>query len=109
MGVGSGAAYVYRGSYIFGGQSIGYKTLYQNKTYDVEQPFYDTYLFNYNPRDAPDCIYNSYMTGNDVRAKVNKYVGNDYYTTSRQSSMFRKMNNYLVAYYAQYNGRFPLQ
>jgi len=47
--VGGHSLVIRDGHYIFGGYSWGYKTRYQNSTFDVAAPDYDTYVFKYNP------------------------------------------------------------
>jgi hypothetical protein len=36
--IGADSMFIHDGHYIFGGQSWGYKTRYQNSTFDVKQP-----------------------------------------------------------------------
>ena len=51
--------------YVFGGHSYGYKTKYQNKTYDVIAPTLDTFVFKFDPSSSAttDCFYTSSLTG----------------------------------------------
>jgi hypothetical protein len=48
--VGNDAMFAHDNHYIFGGYSWGYKTVYQNSTYDTASPDFDTYVFKYDPR-----------------------------------------------------------
>jgi hypothetical protein len=48
--VGNNAMFAYENHYVFGGNSWGYKTRYQNSTYDTAAPDHDTYVFKYDPR-----------------------------------------------------------
>jgi hypothetical protein len=52
MKIGDGAFFVLGEQYVFGGFSWGFNSIYQNVTYDIEAPFYDSYLFKYNPNDG---------------------------------------------------------
>ena len=64
--IGDGSFFVLGNQYVFGGQSWGFKTVFQNVTYDVDAPTYDSYLFKYNPSDGAECFY----TGTLSRSKL---------------------------------------
>jgi hypothetical protein len=51
--IGDGSFFVLGNQYVFGGQSSGFTTKYQN----VKDQTYDSYLFKYNPNDRDDCLY----------------------------------------------------
>lgn len=55
--VGNNAMFAYDNHYVFGGYSWGYKTRYQNSTYDTASPDYDTFVFKYDPTQREDCLY----------------------------------------------------
>jgi len=62
MKIGDGAFFILNSKYIFGGQSWGYYTRYQNETYDIAAPYTDSYLFNYNPEANVECFYRSELS-----------------------------------------------
>lgn len=62
MKVGDGAFFVLNNKYVFGGMSYGFKTIYQNVTYDIDAPFTDSYLFNYDPNDGVECFYSAELS-----------------------------------------------
>jgi hypothetical protein len=68
MKIGDGAFFVMGNQYVFGGQSWGYKTMYQNITYDPEAPFYDSYLFKYNPNDGVECFYSGELSASKIKS-----------------------------------------
>lgn len=57
MGIGGHSLFVIDQEYYFGGQSYGFKTKYQNVTYDTESPTLDSYVFKYNPSTSGDCFF----------------------------------------------------
>jgi hypothetical protein len=57
MKIGDGAFFVLGNQYVFGGQSWGFKTIFQNVTYNVDSPTFDSYLFKYDPSENVDCFY----------------------------------------------------
>jgi len=116
MNIGVNSAFVKDNYYVFGGHSYGYKTLYQNKTYDIAAPFYDSYLFKYDPRNGPDCFYSANIRSGDINKLAQKYTNvrrddgsKDWYSKTRPYGLFKQMNSYFDAYGAQYNGHFDLQ
>jgi hypothetical protein len=66
MKIGDGSFFVLGNHYVFGGQSYGFKTIYQNVTYNVESPTTDSYLFKYDPNQNVECFY----TGQLSRTKL---------------------------------------
>ena len=51
---------------IFGAYSYGYRTRYQDVTFDADAPTYDTHLFKLNPEEANDCLYISSFSSSDM-------------------------------------------
>jgi len=66
MGIGGNSLFVLDGEYIFGGQSYGYKTKYQNVTYDTVAPTYDSYVFKYNPDESGDCFFTDDLSARTI-------------------------------------------
>lgn len=60
IGIGANALFTKDGEYIFGTQSWGYYTKYQNKTYNATAVQLDTNVFRYSP-DSSECFYQASM------------------------------------------------
>jgi len=60
IGIGANALFTKDGEYIFGTQSWGYYTKYQNKTYNPTAVQLDTNVFRYSP-DSSECFYQASM------------------------------------------------
>jgi len=76
---------------------------------------YDSYLFKYDPRDGPTCMYQDSISTSNLKNYINKYTNErsnddtyDWYSKTRPYGLFKKMNNYFNSYGAQYNGHFDL-
>jgi len=77
--VGNDAMFAYGNHYIFGGYSWGYKTVYQNSTYDTASPDYDTYVFKYDPRQREDCLYQATLRSSQLRSMTTReFAKTDY-------------------------------
>jgi hypothetical protein len=111
MKIGDGAFFVLGNQYVFGGQSWGFKTIYQNVTYDTEAPTYDSYLFKYNPNDGVECFYSAELSRSNLMSTSvfqqlkNSDVQNK---TTQNRNLFRQMNNIFIAYQSRYSGAFDL-
>jgi len=57
MGVGGNSFFVRGSDYIFGAQSFGYKTKYQNVTYEPTAAQLDSHVFKWDPSGGMDCFY----------------------------------------------------
>lgn len=100
MKIGDGSFFVLGNQYVFGGQSWGFKTLYQNVTYDIEAPTYDSYLFKYNPNEGGDCFFsgelNSYnLTKINVFQQLSKQ-GVFVFSAAKNKGLFKQMDNILA-------------
>jgi hypothetical protein len=111
MKIGDGALFVLGSQYVFGGQSWGFKTIYQNVTYNTESPTFDSYLFKYNPLDDNECFYTGELSRSKLTASTvfqqfkNSEVQNK---TTNTRNLFKQMNNIFIAYQSRYSGAFPL-
>jgi len=75
MYVGVNAMFTVDNHYVFGGYSWGYKTRYQNSTYDIASPNFDTYVFKYDPFQREDCLYQATLSSSDLRSMTtNKFA-----------------------------------
>ena len=59
------AFFINENDFVFGARSMGFNTIYQNKTYDLNFATYsmkdqmDSHLFKWDPKgDSNDCFYN---------------------------------------------------
>lgn len=68
--IGGHSMFIKDGHYIFGGYSWGYKTRYQNSTFDVTAPDFDTYVFKYNPTEREDCLYQVTISSSGLRQET---------------------------------------
>lgn len=85
MKIGDGAFFVLGNNYVFGGQSWGFKTIFQNVTYNVDSPTFDSYLFKYDPTENVDCFY----TGTLSRSKLQ---ASDIFKSFKNSEVQEKTN-----------------
>jgi hypothetical protein len=67
--LGNNALFVIDNDFVWGARSYGFKTIYQNVTYNLTTTVLpltdqmDTHLFKYNPRgDSKDCFNNAEMS-----------------------------------------------
>jgi len=121
MGVGGNSLFMLDGEYIFGGQSYGYKTKYQNVTYDTVAPTYDSYVFKYNPDESGDCFFTDDLSAKTITTtrtettapavKSNlfkKLTPSKTEEMSKDRFLFKKMNNLFLGYTSKYSGAFDL-
>lgn len=52
---------------IFGAQSLGYRTKYQNMIEDYDTGFYDAHLYKFNPDSRSDCLYSIEVKSRDLK------------------------------------------
>lgn len=107
MGIGTHSMFILDSEVVFAGQSYGYNTLYQNVTYDEDEPYTDSYLFKYDVNNPVDCFYQDEMRGSEVKDLVTKWSHSDV-VANDDNIKFGKMNNYFYSYSAKYNGHFDL-
>jgi len=62
LGIGGQSFFILGDDYIFGSQSYGYKTKYQNVTYTPTAPQLDTSIFKWQPRGSADCFTTAQMS-----------------------------------------------
>jgi len=65
--VGNNAMFAHDNHYVFGGYSWGYKTVYQNSTYNVASPDFDSFVFKYDPKQREDCLYQAAISSGTLR------------------------------------------
>mmetsp|Transcript_12357 Transcript_12357/g.19196 ORF Transcript_12357/g.19196 Transcript_12357/m.19196 type:complete len:116 (+) Transcript_12357:1133-1480(+) len=70
MIVGGNTLFVKDSQYIFAGHSWGYKTHYQNVTYDLVTPTYDSFVFKYDPFEDNECFYQDEVSGSSLRSSI---------------------------------------
>lgn len=58
---------------MFGGQSYGFKTKFQNLTYSASAPYNDGYLFNLDLGAAGDCFYTRSFNRDGIEASMYDY------------------------------------
>jgi hypothetical protein len=118
--VGNDAMFANENHYIFGGYSWGYKTVYQNSTYDIASPNYDTYVFKYDPRQREDCLYQAALSSSELRSMTTSTFAD--YTKAilklTQSEvvadlehdryLFKQVEGEFITYSSQYSGSFDL-
>lgn len=72
--LGNNGLFIIDNDLVFGARTHGYKSIYQNVTYNITAPLpeqMDTHLFKYNPRgDSKDCFYNAEMNQQEIRDAV---------------------------------------
>jgi len=109
LGVGDHSFFIKDEYYIFGGQSYGFKTKAQNKTYDIIAPEYDSYVFKHNPRTSLNCLYGDSMSRSQLsQSSINMaYSGSQVEDISTNRGLFRKMNLFM-GYTSRYSGSFDL-
>lgn len=119
--VGNDAMFAHDNHYIFGGYSWGYKTVYQNSTYDTASPDFDTYVFKYDPKQREDCLYQATLGSTELRSMTtNQFT--DYakailkLTQSEVVAdleydryLFKQVEGEFITFSSQYSGSFPLQ
>jgi hypothetical protein len=49
--------FIHNNKLVFGGQSYGFKTKFQNQTYEPTAPYNDGFLFNMDLSQADDCFW----------------------------------------------------
>ena len=106
FGIGGNSLFVQDQYYVFGGQSWGFKTKYQNQTYDIVTPTLDSYLMKYDPRDGPDCFYSASVSSLDSLST--KYSDSQVAEKISDRYLLKKMNNLFLAYSSRYSGSFDL-
>jgi hypothetical protein len=57
FGIAEQSLFIHNDRLVFGGQSFGFKTKFQNLTYTASAPYNDGYLFNLDLGSAGDCFY----------------------------------------------------
>jgi len=87
--------------------SWGFKTNYQNVTYDLVTPTFDSFVFKYDPTENNDCFYNDEMRANQIRG-VTTSISVSRVEDKTQSQIFRKNNNQYLGYSSRYSGAFDL-
>lgn len=118
--VGNNAMFANDNHYIFGGYSWGYKTVYQNSTYDTASPDFDTYVFKYDPRQREDCLYQATISSSDLRSMTTTTF-TDYTKDILKLSqsavitdldndryLFKQMDGEFITYSSPYSGSFDL-
>ena len=108
LGIAGNAFFIRNSQYVFGGQSWGFKTLYQNQTYDLVTPTYDSYVFKYDPSEDNDCFYHVDMNSRAIGAVTTEYQGRQVEDKSRDRYLLKEMNNVYLGYSSRYSGAFDL-
>jgi hypothetical protein len=62
FGIAEQSLFILNDKLVFGGQSYGFKTKFQNSTYDITNPYYDAHLFNLDLSEASNCFYTREIT-----------------------------------------------
>ena len=70
IGIGGQSFFIKGEDYIFGSQSQGYKTKYQNVIPSATDPQLDTSIFKWNPRGGVDCFYTADMSSRTIQEAV---------------------------------------
>ena len=108
IGVGGNALFTKDGEYIFGTQSWGFYTKYQNKTYNATAVQLDTNVFRYIPGSS-ECFYQASMNAAQIQSAASSPYYSSQIANKQQSyNWFRKMNNLFLAYDSRYSGSFDL-
>jgi hypothetical protein len=112
MGVGGNSFFVRGSDYIFGAQSFGYKTKYQNVTYIPTAAQLDSHVFKWDPQGGMDCFYTKEMSSTAVQAAVTGMpTGYNHAACAEKTydiNLFAKVNNLFLAYSSRYSGSFDL-
>ena len=97
------------GNFIFGAQSWGFKTKYQNQTYDLVSPTLDTHVFKYSPEGDNDCFFRSSFSGSEMKAaRTASYSNAEIAERDSDRWLFKKINNLFLGYSSRYSGSFDL-
>lgn len=112
LNLGTHAFFVQDNYYVFGGHSYGYKTKFQNKTYDVIAPTLDTFVFKFDPTasSTTDCFYSSSLSGSQLNSLKTSFTASQISVLDQDNSryLFKKMNDLLLGYVSRYSGGFDL-
>lgn len=77
-------------------------------TYDVDEPYTDSYLWKYDVNNPVDCFYQDEMRASTLKSYITKWSHKDVVATDDDFEKFGKLSNHFYAYSALYNGHFDL-
>jgi hypothetical protein len=106
FGVGTHSFFIHDGYYVFGGQSWGYKTYFQNVTYNLVSPTLDSHLFKFKPDGKANCFYQNDLAASKISGLFTRYDKNDVFYKNVSNYMKNIFN--LNAYTSKYSGGFSL-
>ena len=102
--IGDGSFFVLENQYVFGGQSKGFTTKYQN----VKDQTYDSYLFKYNPNDTDDCLNTPSLSIPELMSSSQKFKNSEVQNkTTQNRNLFEQIDN-IFAYTSRFCGAFDL-
>ena len=99
---------------MFAGQSFGYKTKFQNSTYDISAPTRDMFVWRLNTDKVDSCFYNDAITSYTLNAKdamkalITTNGLSSYYKLYRGGTSDFQVRNQYIAWNSRYSGAFVL-